>query len=481
MYSQNLFRIIRIFLAGLLLITFSVTLQAAEKKKDSKDVKTVITQSELQSDLMAFSDRYFSIIVGAFRLYDAQSPSAADRSLMLSICTYSMSSSFTIAAEANPAGGMLDMVTMVTLGRMIFEESHLEKYGPQVQPMIDGFRKSETDVWEVSAKVLTPEQQQELKALIVDWRKNNPEILFFPSIRFSDFSAQRKDSEKEESGGLFKSVQDATQQVEEVRLLAERAMFLATRMPMLTGLFGNIWVGQITTSPDMAKILDDINRFSLVSERLAVVAEQLPDKFAIERDATIKEAMLSINELTTKSINETAAKVTQERNATIRQLSDEITSQRRDILKEFTSEEPRLSSLLTELRLTLAESNKLVTSTSSLVKDLNIKPGKPASGEPARPFNIADYQDTLKEASNTLIHLQDLIKTTDEVGVDKMLPEIIKAINSVEQKGTKWSVIAFVLGVSLILIFLVGSVIALLVYRRLAIRLFGPIQVKTGP
>jgi hypothetical protein len=480
MYRLNLFRITRIFLAGLLVITFSLTLQAADKKKDSKEVKTVITQSELQSDLMAFSDRYFSIIVGAFKLYDAQSPSADDRSLMLSICTYSISSSFTIAAEANPAGGMLDMVTMVTLGRIIFEESHLQKYGPQVQPIIDGLRKSETDVWEVSAKVLTPEQQKELMALIVDWRKNNPEVLFFPSIRFSDFSAQRKDSEKEESGGLFKSVQDATQQVEEVRLLAERAMYLATRMPMLTGLFGNIWVGQITASPDMAKILEDINRFSLVSERLAVVAEQLPDKFAIERDQTIKQAMLSINELTTRSINETAAKVTQERNATIRQLSEEITNQRRDILKEFTSEEPRLSSLLTELRLTLAESNKLVTSTSSLVKDLNIKTGEPASGEPARPFNIADYQATLKEASNTIIHLQDLIKTMDQIGVDKMMPEIVKAINSVEQKGTKWSIIAFVLGVSLIFIFLVGSVIALLVYRRLAIRLLGPIQVKTG-
>ncbi len=320
------------------------------------------------------------------------------------------------------------MVAMISLGRIIFEENLQEKFGPRLEPVIEGYRKAEKEIWQVSAKMLTSAQQQELYALIHKWRKSNPKIVFFPSVRFSDFSALRGDSapDKTGSGGLFKSVENATQQVEEVRLLAERGIFLATRMPMLTGLFAGVWFSQLANHPDMQKILKDVNKFSEVSERLAKVAEKLPDQLAIERDTTIKQAMENITELTMATmdatvkktmamIDATAKKVSLERKAAIRQLMDEFSAERKRTIEDFLNEDKRMRGLLSAVQLTLAEGNKLIVSADSLVKGLNLKPSEAKAAAPSKPFDIKDYQVTLKEASNTILQLHGLVRTKDQM------------------------------------------------------------------
>jgi hypothetical protein len=68
-------------------------------------------------------------------------------------------------------------------GRIIFEENVQEKFGSQVEPLSEGFQKAEKDIWQVTAKVLTPVQQHKLHALLDKWRMNNPGMVFFPSIQ----------------------------------------------------------------------------------------------------------------------------------------------------------------------------------------------------------------------------------------------------------------------------------------------------------
>ena len=479
MFKQIIrFRIITIVLAGLLVISLTGgPVQAAEKKNDSKGAPALMTQAELQAQVMAFADRYTSIMVAAFQAYAAQAPAPENYKRLLSVCTYSLSSAVTIAAEPNPVGALLDMVAMVTLGRIIFEDHWVQEFGPQVQPIAEGLRKAERDIREVSAKVLSPEQQNELEDILIEWRKNNPEVLFFPSIRFSEFSASRTGLEKGKASGLFKSVEKITQQVDEVRLLAERGIFLSTRMPMLTGLFAGVWFSQMTEHPDVEKILKDLDTFSKVSERLAVVAEQLPDRIAIERDATIKQAMENISRLTMATMDETAKKVSLEREAAIRQLLVGFSAERKKTIEDFLNEDQRLRGLLSELRLTLAEGNKLITSTDSLIKGLELKPSEAKPEAPAKPLDIKQYQATLKEASNTITELHGLVKTIDQM---QALPQIAKAFDTVEKRGEKLIFFLFILSIALILFFLAGSVIALLAYRRLSDRISGPARQQAG-
>jgi len=486
MFKPTRYKVLQIILAGLLIIFFTGAAQAAKKTNAPKDITVKMSKAELQSQVMAFADRFVAIIAAAFRVYQAQAPPPESYKFVLDIGAYSMASAFTIAAESNPVGALLDMVTMVTLGRIIFEENLREKFGPQLQPVIEGYRKAEKDIWQVASRVLTSAQKQKLYAHIHEWRRSNPEIVFFPIVRFSDFSAVRSgsDSDKTGSGGLFSSVENATQQVEEVRLLAERGIYLATRMPMLTGVLSGVWFSQLAKHPDVEKILKDVSKFSEVSERLAIVAEQLPDQIAIERDTTIKQAMENITRLMMTTMDETAKKtitmidaaakkVSLEREAAIRQLMDEFSAERKRTIEDFLNEDKRMRGLLSEVQLTLAEGNKLIVSADSLVKGLNLKPGEAKAAAPAKPFDIKDYQVTLKEASNTILQLHGLVRTMDQMGLEKTLPQIVKAVETVEEKGTKWIYFSFILGIALIVIFLIGAVIASLIYRHFAIRIFG--------
>ena len=79
------------------------------------------------------------------------------------------------------------------------------------------------------------------------------------------------------AGGLFGSVRQATQQVEEMRLLVERAMFLGTRLPLLGGDFANVWVSRLLTNPEVERILVNMDQVSGSVERVSKEMEKLPD------------------------------------------------------------------------------------------------------------------------------------------------------------------------------------------------------------
>jgi hypothetical protein len=434
-------KIIRMLCLALWLFALGTAISFGKEKKPDKIEETpVMTETELQSQLMAFADRFASVMGIAINKYEEQSPPPEERKAVVNVSVYSIYAAFTIAAEAKPAGSLLDMVAMVTLGRIIYEENMQAKFGPRVEPIAQGFRTAEKDIRQVAAKVLTPVQQQKLYALFDEWRKNNPGMVFFPSVRFGEFSAFRGNlgDENKESGGLFKSVENAVQQAEEARLLAERGMYLATRIPLLTGLFGGVFFSQLAKQPEIEKVLKDLNSFSEVSQRLATVAEQLPGKIATERDTTIKQAMENINALSMTTIDSIAKKVSLERKATINQLMQEISKERKIILEDFTKEEKNLRSLLTELRLTLSEGNKVIGSADSLLKDLNLGSGEVKTTTPAKPFDITDYQNTLKEASSTILQLHELVRTIDQVGIEKILPQVITAADKAEAKGKEW-------------------------------------------
>ena len=160
----------------------------SEKKKQSSGQ---MTEAELQSALMSFADRYAETIFQAFEYFEPQAPTAKARLLVLSDAIYSTTATFNIAAEANPKIALLDLVVLTTLGRMIYEEYYLVEYGEPAEVMVRGFKTLEADAWRIAAKVLSPEQQQELRDIIRGWRQDHPEQLAFSHLRFSFYSFYR--------------------------------------------------------------------------------------------------------------------------------------------------------------------------------------------------------------------------------------------------------------------------------------------------
>jgi hypothetical protein len=316
-----------------------------EKEKAAKEKTYAITEAQLQSHVMSFADRFVSILVTALQEFDARKPSKKNRYDVRALITYSLSTGYIIAAESDPDIALLDMLSMVTLGRIIFEKEGLSKYGKAVEPIIEGFRTAEKDIRKIAAIVLTPDELSNLMTIINRWRKQNPEVIFYPLIRFSNFAGERREStltRAEEAEGLFESVESASETVEEMRLLAERGMYLATRMPQLWGMFGELWLSNILDSPDIKKTLTDLSQLSQGTAGLAAIAEKLPDQIATEREATIKQMMSAVSTERKAAIRD----ITTEREATIKQVMSAISAERKAAIADFLVEYRRIEERL---------------------------------------------------------------------------------------------------------------------------------------
>lgn len=452
--------------AGLIASFFLLLIAEAgyAAKKDKKKDSFVMTEAELQSRIMGFADRFTAIMAQAFEDYDAQSPLPQNRRVVLGDIAYSMASAYTIATEADPDVALLDMVVMIKLGRMVYEDFYQKKWGSEIHPIFFGFRKAEVDIWQIASTILQPKQQQELRLIIREWRKNNPNVNTFTQIRFSDFAAERRKSKlsrAEKGAGIFKSVELATQQVEEIRLLAERGMFLATRMPLLTGFFADAWLSQLLINPDLNRMLIDFHQLSAVSERLATLAEGLSDNIAKERQKAIQQVMKEVDTLSQTTLDRVMAKVEIEREAAIKQVIEEFSNEQKKVFQGFIAEEARVRGLLTELRQTLLSGNDLLVTTNLLLEKFAV--GAP-SDTPSRPFDIKDYRDTVSEVSNTAQELTTLVNSTNQlvtsVGLEQLLPKIVEAIAQVEEEGLKIIDHSFRQAVLLIIIWMVAYILA---------------------
>ncbi len=461
-------RVLIVFYLILILFLIAQTFCFAAQKDEQKDY--VMTEIELQSELMSFADRFASIITQALEDFETLNPQPQARQVILSDLVYSLSSVYTIAAEPNPQVGLLDLVAVTTLGRIIYEDNIRRKYGNSTEVLADGFRQLEKDIWRIAAKVLSQEQQGELRQLILLWRKNNPDKVVYNYLRFSDFAAQRRDStlvKKLQTGGLFKRVQEVTQQVEETRMLAERGIFLATRLPLLTGNFAEVWMSQLLVSPETNKILADIHTVSTVSQRLANVAEQLPDQLMKDisklRWQTINQVMKEVNKWSDVTLDNVMAKVALEREAFIDQFMNRLIGEQKVALEALVTEEQRLTGLVTELRKAIEGGNNLLLTANTLTEKFGV--GQPSSGpKESKPFEIKEYQETIAEMTTLVETTNRLVGT---VGLEKLLPQLVNAIDQVKSEGEELVDHSFRQAVLLILIAMGAYVVARLTYNFL--------------
>ena len=286
-----------LFALGIIVVVGGIV-HAADIAEDTKEKTYALTEAQLQSHLMSFADRFASILDTAIAKFENLNPSGKGRYEVLELMTFSLHHAFIIAGESDPNVALLDMVSMVTLGRIFFEEEGQSRYGKKIVPVLAGYRRAEADIRNVAAKVLTPDQMLNLMRIIKRWRRENPEVKSFPLIRFSNFAADRRDSalsKAEEPEGLFESVESASEAVDEMRLLAERTVYLSTRIPQLFGLFGDLWLTRWMDNPDVQKTLTDLSELSQGTSGLAATIEKLPTEISTVREATIKQLMGEIS------------------------------------------------------------------------------------------------------------------------------------------------------------------------------------------
>jgi hypothetical protein len=206
--------------------------------------------------------------------------------------------SCTAASGPNSLANLLDITVMVTVTRMMLEDHWMPNvFGESARPLLESCRLAETKIWQIAAGVLSPTQLEELRQAIQTWHQQNPlpesavsarAIGFTPRIN-NDKQTLRPDSvftlfRIDPLAGMDPAVRELT----ETRMFAERAMFVTQKMPTLLRWQMELLSLDASELPTVRQLTTNATQVSSAIERVAGVAEKLPDQLSAERAAILQ-------------------------------------------------------------------------------------------------------------------------------------------------------------------------------------------------
>jgi hypothetical protein len=406
----------------------------------SKDEARAARLLQLQASNMRYADMYVGTLMEATRRLEMAEADPAQRYALSGWLLAEANAAYTDASAENAYLGCLDLVTLATLSRMTIERIGPERFPEQAASVLAVHRELENSAWELAAGILTPAQQSDLRRVLVEWRERHPESEIAPFVRFQEFV-----NEVPTVGGKGKvtmpsslmgfvgldpmaGIDPAVRQVEQSRLLAERALYYAQRLPVIFDLQLDRSVNRLAAGPESQKLQQQSASLASSAARFATVAEALPGTISAEREALIRQ------------LNET-----------------------------LTLQAATLRPLLVDMRGTLeagsaaaASVDQATRSIDALVARFAKKPGEPTSG---RPFDVTEYTQAAAEIARAATVLEQL---TGSVGTQA--PQLGVAFDAGAAKGRSLVDYFFVRVAWLIALLCLGLLATLLLYRKLTPR-----------
>lgn len=372
------------------------------------------TQQQVQSQLMGFADRFFAAtfqaaweLQEALPTQQARQDAATERLTALLVTT-------DIAAGPNPGSAMLDMAVYVTLKRMVWEDYWgPEVYGKAADNMIDSYRIMEADIWEVAAGVYTPEQLADLRRAIEEWRAKHPDQVSIGAMRLSELSDSRQISQLVEAGkpgGLLAPVKEANRNIEEMRMLAERLVFMLNRMQLSVNLQLDLVFANLTNQPEVQGVLTDTHTFADVADRVGDSFSSLVDGLPEERAAAINQILVGLSE------------------------------ERERIFNQIASEEEGIRPAIAEVRQTVEAATVLSQEGREAIQTVDSMITRMAERRrpDAKKFDILEYQATIQDATvlaqEANVVLAALERVIESSGLEQNLPLVVASANALEEE-----------------------------------------------
>jgi len=319
--------------------------------KTAKEVENpgVMGPQELQAAIMAYADTTNTLIAEAAAIIDHIGTPQA-RLTAARMLVFNMSSNVEIAAGPYPGVALLDMTVVATLRRIVWEEFWIpEIFGDAGKPAFDIIQEAEKDIWEVTERIMTPAQVNELKRVIDAWRAKYPYKVSVNYVRFEDFGELGlKPSMRKliAPGGLFASVEEAARVAQDMKLAIDRAFYLVSRMQLLVNSQIRLAYLEMVFQPEASGIIDTSKKMVSLSERYADIAENLPEDMGSEasklitqlfnglskqRDETLNKALTGMTSWQDEMVDDVMKSVSIEREAAINQAMTGLVKQQ-DVL-----------------------------------------------------------------------------------------------------------------------------------------------------
>jgi hypothetical protein len=372
------------------------------------------TQQQVQSELMGFADRLTSLTFQAAGDFEAQLQTPEARQDAAREQVAALLAATDIAAGPNPGGALLDMTVFVTLKRMAWEEVWGPRvYGEAAQVMVDTYRQLEDDIWAITAGVYSPEQVEQLHQVIADWRAQNPDVTVVGMVRLAEFGDSRQISGLQNAGkpgGMLAPVREANRNIEEMRLVAERVMFMITRMQLMLNLQTHWAFTDIAMQPEVRQLLANSQGFLDVADSFAVTFDELVEGLPVEREAAIEQALTGLNE------------------------------EWKEILFTLTAGEGGVAETLGEVHATVEAASELAERLNQVIvtADAFLRRIDEEGSVDTKPFDILEYQGTLVDATMTLKEINAALASVERLlestGLEKQLPLVVEGANTFEEE-----------------------------------------------
>src|SRR5262249_30721729 len=132
------------------------------------------------------------------------------------------------------------------------------------KPVIEAFNNAHAEVWELAGRFLTPDEINETKKLIRQWRANHKDLTLLAYVRFDDFAKARAGLEQENRlvKGLFSQISEAGRTIQTATDFGERALYYTERMPRLFQWQTERTVQAVLENPDLQRSLDSLEQIS---------------------------------------------------------------------------------------------------------------------------------------------------------------------------------------------------------------------------
>ena len=456
---------------GLLAFTFPTVAQSEEE-----DTKALRDQKAIQAMLMSFADKYMSALTQVSNEITANAPT--DTTLRRLIHAYKLNSAraaLEIATGPNPGTSLLDMLVFARLQRLSMQDPWWpELTGAQRQRLIDMLRGLERDIWDSAGRYLSSEERAELRDLIERWRRKNPDIRYVFFIRFDDFAANRLDStlaDRAREGGFLVDVSDVSRSADEAILVAERAMQMTNRLPLLLAWEIESLYYRLAVSDEARQALDQSAQMSSSLQSFAATVKSLPKQIAVERRTTIEQIANVLGSERSAAIRDVGELFAAQRLATIENLHNVLAAERAAFFSELDARTAAVAQTADFVKTSLSDADRLTVhlgETTGVIKETletadklmaRFDKGASAATEPAEPFDLAGYVEAIRELTVTLQEANTLVLSTERiVGAESPIANVFDRVI--------WA------GTLLILILCVAAFFTMLLYRAAVRRIF---------
>ena len=363
--------------AALSNITGAVTGESARVEQRKQQ------ELRLQQKVMRYADGYADSIAAIATTLEL---SERDPAMLPSISGFGVDqalSAVQIAAGPSARINALDMVVLSTLTRASLERYLQARQGAEVTSALATLSWLESEAWE-AVNFLTEEQHRELRDALA--RRHADRTLTLDSVTFARFTDFVDDPEERRTGSgtasLFALVgldplaglSPAVREIEQTRMLAERGLYYAERVPMLMGMQVKSLATALLRMPEPKEMIAAADRASRAAESLSHTAAIVPETLSREREAAIKQ-----------------------------------------VFDAMRADQAMASELLAGLKATFDSAKLTSDSLTTTVKSMDqvmarfdTGKGDRGGGPPSRPFDITEYAAAAVQFAQAARELQQL-------------------------------------------------------------------------